>query len=377
MAVVVTSCVFPCKTGLAGHRTPDRGKYDASPWVVVHPGGARTLTSVSGLNTRRLCVAALSILAVAIVYYAGAWLGLRDELLRRELTPLWPASGVALVAILLFGNRVWPGIAIGSLLVHLSIGLSVPASVAIAAGSTLAPLCAAYLLRRVGFRFDCDRLRDALALVFLGAFAAMTVTATISTGVLVGTHVLPPHDWGITWLISWSSNVMGVVVVAPVLLVARKLRLPAKVSARRALEAGLLIGGTFAIAAVGTVSPFDVLFLVFPFLFWAAWRFQLTGAAPCVLVASLVVILAAEDGSGPFAGDSLLAKMVTMQAFVGSAALTALLVAAVVAERNHTYAEIEQACFRLADVMSLRDRAARHAQSWHHSKPRESRTPLH
>ncbi|MGW0231876.1 MASE1 domain-containing protein [Actinopolymorpha singaporensis] len=329
---------------------------------------------MSGLTARRLSVVAFTILAVAFAYYVGAWLGLRDELLSRQLTPLWPATGVALVAILLLGNRVWPGIAVGSLLVHLSVGLTVPAAAAIAVGSTLAPLCAAYLLRRVGFRLECDRLRDALALVFLGAFASMTVTATITTGVLVAAHVLPPHDWWITWLVSWSSNAMGVVVVAPVLLVARKLRLPAKVSARRALEAGLLIGGTFAIAAVGTVSPFDVLFLVFPFLFWAAWRFQLAGAAPCVLVSALVVILAAEDGTGPFAGDSLLAKMVTLQAFVGSAALTALLLAAMVAERNHTYAEIEQACYRLADVMSLRDRAARHAKSWHGSA-QDRRTP--
>nr|WP_202885063.1 MASE1 domain-containing protein [Actinopolymorpha cephalotaxi] len=332
------------------------------------------MTIVSGLTARRLCVAALTFLAVAFAYYAGAWLGLRDELLRRQLTPLWPATGLALVAILLFGRRIWPGIAVGSLLVHLSIGLSLPASAAIAVGNTLAPLCAAYLLRRAGFRLECDRLRDALALVFLGAFAAMTVTATITTGVLVGAHVLPPHDWWITWLISWSSNAMGVLVVAPVLLAARKFRLTSRVGARRALEAGLLIGGTFVIAAVGTVSPFDVLFLVFPFLFWAAWRFQLAGAAPCVLVSAVVVILAAEDGTGPFAGDTLLATMVTLQAFVGSAALTALLLAAMVAERNHTYAEIEQACYRLADVMSLRDRATRHAESWHQSAPRPPRS---
>ncbi|MET9019718.1 MASE1 domain-containing protein [Actinopolymorpha sp. NPDC004070] len=332
---------------------------------------------MSGLTARRLCVAALTILAVAFFYYAGAWLGLRDQLLSRQLTPLWPATGVALVAILLLGDRIWPGIAVGSLLIHLSIGLTLPAAVAIAAGSTLAPLCAAHLLRRTGFRLACDRLRDALALVFLGAFASMTVTATITTGVLVGAHVIPPHDWWITWIISWSSNAMGVLVVAPVLLVARNLRLSGRVSARRAVEAGLLVGGTFAIAAVGTVSPFDLLFLVFPFLFWAAWRFQLAGAAPCVLVSALVVIVAAEDGSGPFAGDSLLATMVTLQAFVGSAALTALLLAAMVAERNHTYVEIEQACLRLADVMSLRDRAARHAESWHRAAPRPPRSPRH
>lgn len=73
---------------------------------------------------------------------------------------------------------------------------------------------------------------------------------------------------------------------------------------------------------------------------------------------------AAEDGSGPFAGIDLFVKLITLQSFNGSAALTGLLLAALIAERNHTYQEIERACLRLAKVMSLRDRATHHARDW-------------
>ena len=39
-------------------------------------------------------------------------------------TAVWPPSGIALAALLLWGPRVWPGIAIGSLLVNLGVTLT-------------------------------------------------------------------------------------------------------------------------------------------------------------------------------------------------------------------------------------------------------------
>jgi integral membrane sensor domain MASE1 len=61
-------------------------------------------------------------------------------------TAVWPPSGIALAAVLLWGPRVWPGIAAGSVLVNLGVALttaevaftamSVVIALAIAAGST-------------------------------------------------------------------------------------------------------------------------------------------------------------------------------------------------------------------------------------------------
>jgi hypothetical protein len=43
--------------------------------------------------------------------------------------------------------------------------------------------------------------------------------------------------------------------------------------------------------------------------------------------------------------------MVTLQAFNGATALTALLLAAVITERNRTHAEINRLCGRLTDIV--------------------------
>ena len=50
-----------------------------------------------------------------------------------------------------------------------------------AAGNTVAPLVAATLLMRVGFRRQLDRQQDALAIVFIGALASMLISATIGS----------------------------------------------------------------------------------------------------------------------------------------------------------------------------------------------------
>jgi len=53
---------------------------------------------------RRWAAVVLQFLAVAAAYYAGAGLGLLVELARGQVTPLWPPTGIALVALLLLAE---------------------------------------------------------------------------------------------------------------------------------------------------------------------------------------------------------------------------------------------------------------------------------
>ena len=49
-------------------------------------------------------------LLVATVYFAGAELGLSLATLHQNVTPVWPPTGIAIAALLIFGGRVWPGV---------------------------------------------------------------------------------------------------------------------------------------------------------------------------------------------------------------------------------------------------------------------------
>ncbi|MFD7280372.1 MASE1 domain-containing protein [Streptomyces sp. NPDC059862] len=300
---------------------------------------------------RRGGVTALEICAVAVLYYGSARVGLLQQLVRGQVTPLWPPTGVALAGLLLRGPRIWPGIALGAFLVNVSLGPSIPAVLAIVLGNTLAPLGSYVLLRRTGFRNEMDRLRDALALIFLGAFTGMLVSATIGSGTLGLAGVLSTDEFWPTWSVWWTGDAMGVLLVAPFLLMLRSARRPKDVRPSRWVEGLLLLAATVCIGFL-EISSTPLLFLGFPLLIWAAFRFQLAGAAPCALAVSTFAIIAAAERSGPFAGQDLLTNMITLQAFNGSASLTALLLAAAVSERNQAQKEIARACAQLADMVA-------------------------
>ncbi|MEU6769957.1 MASE1 domain-containing protein [Streptomyces sp. NPDC046759] len=296
---------------------------------------------------RRSGPAVLEMCALAALYYGSARLGLLQQLVRGQVTPLWPPSGIAVAGLLLRGPRIWPGIALGAFLVNIALGPSLPAVLAIAAGNTLAPVCSYLLLRRAGFREQLDRLWDALALIFLGAFTGMLVSATTGTGTLALAGVLRPGDFWPTWSVWWTGDAMGVLVVTPVLLVLRTAHRPKNAPPYRWAEALLLAAGTAAVGLLVT-SHIPLLFIGFPLLIWAAFRFQLAGAAPCALAVSIFAVIAGGERSGPFAGHDLLTEMITLQAFNGSTALTALLLSSVVSERNEAQREIARACGQLA-----------------------------
>jgi integral membrane sensor domain MASE1 len=295
---------------------------------------------------------ALRLAAVAAAYYVSARIGLQQQLVRGQVTPFWPPTGIGLVALLLWGPRMWPGIAIGAFAVNVTLGPSLLPVLAIVAGNTLAPVCAWLLLRRVGFRTQLDRLRDALALVFLGALTGMLISATLGAGVLVMSGALPAGDFWPTWSVWWTGDAMGVLVITPFLLSLRTLRRPRDTSVLRWAEAVALLCGTAAVSLLATRSSLNLLFLVVPFLIWAAFRFQLAGAAPCALIASVTAIYAGAVGAGPFAGRDLLGKMVILQTFNGTVSLTALLLSAVITERDRTFQDIEGACERLRGLLA-------------------------
>src|SRR5438105_14997885 len=90
----------------------------------------------------------LRIAAVAAAYYAAARLGLLAAVAQPVVSSAWPPSGGALAALLLLGLRLWPGIALGALLVNWTAGGSGAAAAGIATGYTLDAVAAAGLLPR-------------------------------------------------------------------------------------------------------------------------------------------------------------------------------------------------------------------------------------
>nr|WP_190186113.1 MASE1 domain-containing protein [Streptomyces cirratus] len=295
---------------------------------------------------------ALWILAVAAAYYGTGRLGLLQRVVvaGAQVTPLWLPTGIAVTALLWRGARIWPGIALGTYLVIRTLGPVEPSALAIIAGNTLAPLWAYAMLRRAHFHPELDRLRDGLALVFLGGLLPMLLSATVGTGVLALVGTLPWSGFWPVWAAWWAGDAMGVLVGTPLLLALPRMRLPRDLY--RTAEAVALLVVAVLVTLLVTRSSLSLLFLVFPLLIWAAVRFQLVGAAPCALLVSVAAVWAAADRAGPFARHGILEVMANLMALNGSVALTALLLSALVTEQNNVRLKIQQACEDLAELVN-------------------------
>ena len=86
------------------------------------------------------------IFGVGFLYFLCAKLGLMLALQGKSVTLFWPASGIALTALLMFGLRIWPGVFIGAILGNFAVGF-LPA-LGISLGSTLEAVAGVMLLRR-------------------------------------------------------------------------------------------------------------------------------------------------------------------------------------------------------------------------------------
>ncbi len=284
-------------------------------------------------------------LAVLTFIYAFlAKLGLQIHAVNSFATLVWPASGVALVAMLVLGLRFWPAIAIGAFLANLWTGAPISVALAICAGNTLEAVVGAYALRRIpGFRSSLDRLVDVVGLVSLAAVASAALGATIGVSSLWVAKMVAPGQFSLTWRAWWLGDAIGDLIVAPLLLTLFAAPDPRPVRPRLAEAAALGFSLLLASVLLFELTTGGIAALLSPLLVWAAIRFEQRGAARSVFLIAVIAVWATVRGHGPFAGGSVEEGLFALQAFMALTSGTFLVLGALTAERRRAREESEAA----------------------------------
>ena len=270
---------------------------------------------------------AARVAGLAGVYYAAAKLGLSLAFETKSVTAIWPPTGIALAALVLWGYRVWPGVALGAFLANRWTGLPLYAELGIALGNTLEALVGAWLLHRVaGFRPSLERIRDVIALIVLAAGVSTAISASVGVCSLLLAGEIDVGELPSVWRMWWLGDAGGDLVVAPALFVAIT-QWPFRQIPGRPLEAALVALLLVGIGALVFSQNTALTFLVFPPLIWATLRFWQPGATlGTLLLAGVVVTFTAHD-VGPFSGRPPDERLLLAQTFVAVAGLTALVLA--------------------------------------------------
>ncbi|MGZ4972612.1 MAG: hybrid sensor histidine kinase/response regulator [Limisphaerales bacterium] len=277
-------------------------------------------------------------------YFIGGMLGHAGSFMSGEVALIWPPAGIALAAILLFGYRFWPGVAAGALLFSTVSGKPIGFfTVATAVGNTTSAIVCAYLLERAGFRKSISRLRDATAFILLASALGTAINAAFNVVGLCYSNLLSWHDLFPALLDWWVPNALGTLLVAPLILgwVA-----PMHIiwKGKRLLELGLCVAGLALSCAVSFDSwifhglkNYPMAFLPFPFLVWAALRFEQRGAATAVALVAACAIAELHQLRGPFYTGNETTSLILIGCYIGVASCLSLLLSGGVTERDDAH----------------------------------------
>jgi signal transduction histidine kinase len=295
-------------------------------------------------GTQRYVLYVGKVLALATVYFGTARFGLSLDAVSGFATLVWLPSGIAVATVLLFGPRLWPGLFLGAFLVNLLNGAPFPVAVGIGIGNTLEALVGVALLNRYDFSIALNHLRDVLLLVFLAMPVSALISATIGVSSLLLGKVIVLSAFPSTWSAWWIGDMISILIFTPFLLTWSKLP-RGSVSAKRYVELGLLSLFLLLCGFIVFLGPFRSIhvgfprtYLVFPPLIWASLRFGQRGALSALLVLSIFAVVGTIEGLSPFSTGSPGVGLAFLQVFMGITAVTSMILAAVMEERN----ELEQ-----------------------------------
>ena len=285
------------------------------------------------------------ILALAAVYAGLGKLGMAICRVSGFATLVWPSAGVALAALLLGGYRFSPGVALGALVLNCWLGASPLVACGIAAGNTLEAVLATFVLRRIpGFRTSLERFQDVIGLSVLAAGVSPVVSATMGVASLTLGGSVTRADFARTWITWWTGDLVGILVVAPLLLTWAARPRPAltRLNGAKIAEAAAL--GLVLITCAALVfgqgeealvhNPLLHPYLLFIPLIWAALRFGVRGAATGMYVLAVISVWGTCVGRGDFGRQDQAYSLVTLHVFLAATSLTTLALGAVVSERE-------------------------------------------
>jgi len=300
----------------------------------------------------------IEITGLALIYYITAKFGLQLGAVAGFASLVWAPSGIAIAAFFVRGLTVWPGVLLGAMWVNLHVGAPLWVSIFIGLGNTLAALFAFTFLRKFKFSADFERVRDVL--LFVGGAAVLSTTLSASCGVaalfaakLVESNLVFP-----AWRAWWLGDMMGNLVVAPLILVWSR---PWQVSNSPVRLAeiisiiGALIISSFVIVVdsifPGQLVVFPRPYFLFPILMVVALRLGQRGLVAAHFWVSFLLIWYTATGNGRFWNGNLTDSLLAVQIFLATLVISKFVLAAIVSERRKQRIELEKSIAQRESIL--------------------------
>ena len=298
--------------------------------------------------TPRFASWSISTLLVAIAYAVTAKVSFLFTIPPGNITPVFPAAGLALAAVIIMGRNALIGVWLGSFAANFlsfidgsmpSVHMGVPnvlVSAFIGIGAVSGAAAGSYLVRRLcGNESPLQSGRNVLILVAVGALGCCAISPSVGVLSLSLGGNIPWDQFNYSWVTWWVGDAAGTLVAAPFFLAWRRPQ-PFHKTAGRIIE-------MIVLGSVTLLACFFVFFRNIPFeygllalLLWAALRFGMRGASTTAVVIALLATVGASYGSSPFAGKTTNESLLLLNSFLGVTITCALFLAGMMEEQRRT-----------------------------------------
>lgn len=295
----------------------------------------------------KIKIAALTFILVALCVFLTQLLG------PGHVSPVWAPSGFVLALLLFYGNAIIPHLAVGLFLGMFFMGLPFGAALTNMIANILEGLIAVSILRRYA-DIRHSQLHKAVAYAAIACGIASPFSAVLgSSSALL--HGYIANSWIGFFATWWLGDSLGILVMGPfTLAVLHYLKDPdAKVKERRTLQeskreaillaSGLVLTMAFLFSNILPANLSRTLgFLLLPYAVWGAMRFGPLVSTGITLLIATVLTGATIFQVGFFTLDTTMTSLVALSLFLGVMALSTLLIAGAVADRNALEARLRK-----------------------------------
>ncbi len=260
---------------------------------------ARKILSWIGLN-----------LFVGLLYSLAAYLGLYLAVPPGYATPIFPSSGIALGAVLVWGPAVLPGVFLGSFVVNAYLSIqehpilfSYAIGAVIGTGALLQAYFGFYIIRKwINLNNQLDLLNEILWFALLSGPVSSIVNATWSDAFLLLAGVSAKSNIFNNWLTWWMGDSIGILIFTPVFLILfakpvnewRKKIIP--IVLPLLLSFGIVVAANITfhhtqLSHIQYISQLDLKKTIEKIYLWYAWSLLLSGMIFCVFINIILFII--------------------------------------------------------------------------------------
>lgn len=262
------------------------------------------------------------------------------------VSPVFIASGFAFASVLILGHKALIGVWIGSLysntFIHVNIlNLNkehfltyIPIGIFISIGTTIAAITGTSIVLRLCKKEDpLNNGRSVLILLILGSISYSTITSLTGVISLIVEGSVPIEQFWYTYKTWWLGDAIGIILITPLIL-SWFLKDSFKRNNFNFFE--LTFYGLLSIVVYLLVffQYNDLKYLIFPLLFWSAYRFPIQITTLIILIISLFAIITTTQGIGPFNEGHMNDSILFLDLFLSTISICSLFLSGIIAERK-------------------------------------------